>query len=122
MEKITEVYIHSIDKKIPIKEYKKYTYKEGHVQRINDHYFHKCTFVDPKTNHPKVESIAVLANINGGNYQVCYNINALPIPELDFVNSILGGKIIEVDVEKYNQMVNTFKEMSHTLENIALSL
>jgi hypothetical protein len=122
MEQIKEVYIHSINKKIPIEEYKKYCYKEGHIYKINPHYFHKCIYVDPKTFQPKVESLTILPNINGGEYQLIYNIEALPIPGLDFVNDIMCGKITEVDPEKFEQLVNTFKQMSHTLENIALGI
>jgi len=116
------IYIRSIDKKISLEEFKNYIYKVGHAYRINDRYFQKCTYVHPTTFAPAVESMAILTNINGGTYQLNYNPKDHPLPSLDFVNKVLAGDIVEIDVEKYDQMVNTFKEMSHTLENIAKSL
>ena len=116
------VYIYSIDKKISMEEFLNHTYQPGHAYKINDHYFQKCISKDLETNEPKIESITILSNINGGIYQLDYTPNEQPMPSGDFVNCIMSGKIKEVDPEKFDQLVMTFKEMSHSLERIALSI
>ena len=101
--KINDVYIGSINKRIGMNEFKKHTYKEGHVYRINDSYFHKCIGYNWYT--PIVESLCLIINANGGHTQIIRNTNALPIPSLDFVNYVLSGKITEIDPDVYDSMI-----------------
>ena len=101
--KINDVYIRSIDKRISLNEFKKHTYKEGHVYRINDSYFHKCIGYNGYT--PIVESLCLIINANGGHTQIIRNTNALPIPSLDFVNYVLSGNITEIDPDVYDSMI-----------------
>ena len=101
--KINDVYIRSIDKRISLNEFKKHTYKEGHVYKINDGNFQKCVGYNGYT--PIVESLYLIINANGGHIQIIRDTNALPIPSLDFVNYVLSGKITEIDPDVYDSMI-----------------
>jgi len=101
--KINDVYIRSIDKRISLNEFKKHTYKEGHVYKINDGNFQKC--VGYKGYTPLVESLHLGININGGYTEIIHNVNQVPMPSLDFVNGVLCGEITEVDPDVYDSMV-----------------
>ena len=101
--KINDVYIRSIDKRISLNEFKKHTYKEGHVYKINDGNFQKCVGYNGYT--PIVESLYLIINANGGHTQIIRDTNALPIPSLDFVNYVLSGKITEIDPDVYDSMI-----------------
>ncbi|MBO6255485.1 MAG: hypothetical protein J6O49_17870 [Bacteroidaceae bacterium] len=101
--KTSDVYIRSIDKRISLNEFKKHTYKEGHVYKINDGNFQKC--VGYKGYTPLVESLCLIINANGGHTQIIRNPNQLPIPSLDFVNKVLCGEITEVDPDVYDSMI-----------------
>ena len=101
--KINDVYIRSIDKRISLNEFKKHTYKEGHVYKINDGNFQKCVGYNGYT--PLVESLCLIINVNGGHTQIIRNINQVPMPSLDFVNRVLGGEITEVDPDVYDSMI-----------------
>jgi hypothetical protein len=101
--KINDVYIRSIDKMISLNEFKKHTYKKGHVYKINDGNFQKC--VGYKGYTPLVESLCLIINANGGHTQIIHNINQLPMASLDFVNRVLSGEITEVDPDVYDRMI-----------------
>ena len=118
---ITEVYIHSIGKKISIEEFKAHCYKPGHVYKINPHYFHKCVGYK-NGGHPVIETFLVLTNINNGDYQVIFHpatevieedyTTCAVLPSLAFVNKVFAGEITEVDPEKYDKLVNKFRNIS----------
>lgn len=116
-----DIYINSINKRISLEEFKKYTYQIGHVYKINSHNFQKCIGYN-KDGGPLIESFIILNNINGGNIQLIFHPEGLPIPSLDFVNDFLKGKITEVDPKKYDELVNKFRNTGNEFEKLSLEL
>jgi hypothetical protein len=107
--KNNDVYIRSINKRISLNEFKKHMYKEGHVYKINDSYFHKCIGYNGST--PVVESLCLLIDVNEGHTQIIRNVDALPIPSLDFVNKILNDESIEINPNLYDNMVAEINDL-----------
>ena len=111
------IYIASINRSISIKEFKSYLPKVGHVYKINNHNFHKC--VGYKGYEPIIESLVILNNPNSdGRIQMSLNPDALPIPQLDFVNRILSGEYIEIESSIYECMVAALKISASSLEEM----
>ena len=118
---ITEVYINSIGKKISMEEFNSYYYQPGHVYKFNPHYFHKCVGYK-KNGNAIIETFFILTNANNGDYQVIFHpatevveedyTSCAVRPSLDFVNKILSGEITEVDPEKFDNLVNKFRNIA----------
>jgi len=120
MDKINEVYIASINRKISIGEFKNKCYKVGHAYQINPHYFHKCVGYD-KGYFPIVETILFLDKVNEGNIQLIFYPGDIShaIPSLDFVNAVMSGKIKEIPVSKYEMLYNKLSKYSSELAEMA---
>jgi hypothetical protein len=99
-----------------MKEFKKHTYKEGHVYKINDGYFHKCVGYNGYT--PIIDYICILDNVNDGHYNISYQPNGLPIPSLDFVNGVMVGKITEIDPAVYEDVLICIKNITPSLKQM----
>jgi len=116
-ENLETIYINSIHKHISIEEYKSYYYKPGHVYKINSSYFHRCIGYDGYT--PIIETYCCIIDKNTGDYQVIFrpahkDVNGhyskvSVIPSLDFVNKILCGEIKEIDLQQFDELINSFK-------------
>ena len=116
MDKISEVYIASVNRKISIEEFKNKYYKVGHAYQINSRYFHKCIGYD-KGYFPIIETILFLDKVNDGDIKLVYcpgNISHA-IPSLDFVNDVMSGKIKEIPVSKYDMLYNKLSKYSSEL-------
>jgi len=112
--KNNDIYIRSINKYISLSEFKKYTYKEGHVYKINDGYFQRCIGYEDYT--PIIDYICILDNVNGGHCNISYEPKGLPIPSLDFVNSVLAGEITEIDPTVYENVLFGIKNITPSLK------
>ena len=115
------IYVRSLGKTIPITEFESYLPKIGHVYSLNNHYFHKYVGKDDNGQYV-VESVAILNNVNDGDYQMILNPNAVALPSLDFVNMVICGEIKEVDVKYYDKIVAILKETSILLDTMVEKL
>ena len=89
--------------------------KKKDAYKINDSYFHRCIgYKDSGT--PIVDSISILDDVNGGNTQIIYTASALPMPSLDFVNSVMCGKITEIDPVAYENLLLGVKNIAQSLK------
>ena len=119
MDNIKEVYIASVNRRIPIKEFKNKYYKVGHAYQINPRYFHKC--VGYKGCFPIVETILFLDKVNDGDIQLIYDPGDIShaMPSLDFVNDVMSGKIKEIPVSRYDMLYNKLSKYSSELTEMA---
>lgn len=116
-----KIYIHSVNKYITIDELKGYEQKVGHAYKITNAYFQKCVGYD-EYGKPIVESICVLNNVNGGDYQLIINATDVPKPSLDFVNGIMDGSIVEMSTELYDSIAAKIKETAEMLSGLSMEL
>ncbi len=114
-KKENDIFIHSVGCRISKDRFKELVYKKGHVYKINDSYFHRCTG-HKKTGEPIVDSITILDNLENGGVQIVYNPVALPTPSLDFVNDVMCGKITEIDPVAYENILLGVKNIASSLK------
>ena len=116
-----KIFIYSVNKYITMDEFKGYVQKVGHAYKINNSYFQKCIGYY-NYDKPIVESITILNNVNGGDYQLIIDATDVPMPSLDFVNGIMDGSIVEINSEVYDKLSSELKSAASKLKNLSLEL